>query len=298
MNINRLDFNLLKTFDAIYQERNVTNAAQKLGLAQSSMSNALSRLREQFDDPLFMRTPKGMEPTAKADELAGQVAEVLQAIQVMVEPKVFDPVTSEEQIDIAASDLAVMTLAPKLMPLLAARAPKLSLNFVPLEKRTVFSKLDDGSLSLAIGTFADVPAHFHRKTLMTEKFVCLLRKGNGAAGQPLTLDTYCQLPHVLMTLNADRVGVIDSALRNMGRKRKIVMTCAQFSPLADVVANTDIIATVPCSLTKFAERAGCEVHPLPIDMAPWDSELISSQRFQSSGLAKFLTGLFLEAAQS
>ena len=288
MNINTLDFNLLKVFDALYRERNVSRAGEHIGLAQSSMSNALSRLRDQFDDPLFQRTPQGMVPTQRAEELAPAVQQVLAQVSDMLVPAVFDPAQVDESVAIAASDLTVMTLAPALMSRLSGIAPGMQLNFIPLDKQQLFTQLDNGAVQLALGTFSKVPARFRRRTLYQDRFICIARREHPLLREPLTLEGYTQQQHLLMTLNADQTGVIDRELRKLGHSRRIAMTCAQFSPLAEVVAKTDLIATVPASLRGIAARAGCQLLPLPFEMADWDTELIVTQKFSASPLGRFL----------
>lgn len=293
VNINALDLNLLKVFNAIYQHRNVTNAAEQIGLAQSSMSNALSRLRIQFDDPLFQRSFGGVIPTEKADELAPQVKTILDNISSMIEPKIFDPSRASEQLVIAASDLAIATLAPALIPVLRKEAPGVSLRFVPLDKALAFEKLDAKAYDMVIGTFKDLPARFYRKRLQSESFICIASEENTGIGKTLSLEQFANTPHVLMTLKADQVGVIDSELKKLGHSRKIAMTCAHFLPLAEVVANSDLIATVPASLKNIAHRAGCKSYPLPFAMPDWDTELVVTQKFYTSNIGKYIMKLML-----
>lgn len=288
MNINALDLNLLKVFEALYLDRNVSRAGERIGIAQSSMSNALNRLRDHFDDSLFQRTPKGMEPTARAEQLAPQISLILQNVRLMLEPEEFVPALVQEHIHIAASDLAVMTLAPKLMAYLSEHAPGIRLHFVTLEKQKAFQQLDDASLQLAIGTFNKVPAHLRRKVLSQDSFMCVTRLDHPRMSNGLTLDLYCQLSHLLMTLKADQVGVIDQKLKTLGRKRHIAMTCAEFSPMVEIVANSDLVATLPLSLSHVAERAGCHCYPLPFDMDSWQSEMVCTQKFHSDPLGKFI----------
>lgn len=288
MNINTVDLNLLKVFAALYKERNVSQAGERIGLAQSSMSNALSRLRNQFDDQLFQRTPKGMEPTARAEELAPMVDLVLDNVGKMLTQPTFDPSSVSERIVIAAPDLSTMTIAPKLMAKLREKAPGIQLNFVPQDKQRLFSQLDTEEIQMAVGTFSSVPARFHRLTLKTYHFVCIARDSHPQINKRLTLKRYTELQHLLMTLNADNIGVIDSELKKLGTERNIAMTCAQFSPLIEVVATTDLIATVPSLLEDIATRAGCKVYPLPFEMPEWSLELIVSQKFYASALGKFI----------
>lgn len=294
ININTLDLNLLKVFHAIYKFRNVTNAANNIGLAQSSMSNALSRLRVQFNDPLFQRSAGGVIPTEKADELAPQIQEVLDHITLMIEPKSFDPMTANDKLVIAASDLAIATLAPILVPILREKAPMLKLNFVPLDKTNVFEKLDDGSYDMTIGTFKELPARYNRKHLKKEKFVCIASSQHSQLDGELSLKQFTEISHVLMTLKADQVGVIDSELKKLGHARTIAMTCAHFLPLVEVVANSELIATVPEALANIAKRAGCYTYPLPFSMSNWDTELVMTQKFNTSNLGTFIVKLILE----
>lgn len=298
MNINTLDLNLLKVFDALYKTRNVSHAGERMGIAQSSMSNALKRLRDQFNDPLFQRTPKGMIPTARAEQLAPHVQRILSELENLLEPTAFDPALVQGRITIAASDLAVTTLGSALVARLEVMAPYIQTNFLPLDKTEVFEKIDAGALDFALGTFAKVPAHMRRKTLSEDHFICIARAGHAQLSDELTLENYCRLKHVLMTLNADQTGVIDTALKKYGRRRYIAMTCAQFAPIVDIVAKSDLIATVPKSLSGHAIRAGCRCYPLPFAMAAWQSEVVCSQRFYSDPLGKFIVDLIGEVGHS
>ncbi|NHI00253.1 LysR family transcriptional regulator [Oceanimonas sp. MB9] len=297
MNINTLDLNLLRVFDALYRERNVSRAGERIGLAQSSMSNALNRLREQLDDPLFQRTPGGMEPTERAEQLAPGIQQVLQQLHSLLAPQVFDPATASGRIRIAAADLTVMSLAAPLMGRLSKQAPGMQLSFLPLEKASVFRQLDDRLIDLAIGNFSRVPAHLRRKTLSHEQFIVIARRQHPALQQRLTLEQYCRLPHALMTLNQDQTGIIDSHLKKRGLQRFIAMTCAHFAPLADVVGQTDLIATVPQSLLATAERAGCCSYPLPLPLDSWPLELVCTQGFYGANAGRFVTDMLMQVAR-
>ena len=288
MNINTLDLNLLKVFAAIYRTRNVSKAADSIGLAQSSMSNALGRLRNQFNDPLFHRSANGVTPTTRADQLAPQIKQVLSSVANMITPTEFDPLTIEDDVTIAAADSTITSLAPLLVPALRQKAPKLRLSFVPLDKRTIFEQLDQQRFHIAIGTFNDVPARFYRKHFAKEDFVCITNKENNLIEHPISTSQYVASDHVLMTLKNDSVGAIDIQLKKQGLSRNIVMTCAQFLPLVNVVANSDLIATIPSSLSNMAERAGCKVQALPFSTPSWSSEIIISQKWYASELGRFL----------
>lgn len=288
MNLNSLDLNLLKAFDAMYRERHVGRAGASIGIAQPSMSNALNRLRGHFDDPLFQRSPEGMLPTAKAEKLAPQIKSALAIVSQMLSPTAFDPKQLSADVSIAAADLMVINLAPPLIKHLKKEAPGLRVSFVPLDKRSVEQDLDDDVLTLAIGTFGKLPARFVRKTVMQDQFICITREGLLPPDATLTLDTYLELQHALMTLGGGFTGVVDHELRKLGKSRQVVMTGTQFALLPDIVAQTDLIATIPASLSHIATRAGCSIYTPPLDLSRWDIEMVQTRRSESDPLGQFI----------
>ncbi len=298
MNVNALDLNLLKAFDALYQERHVGRAGARIGLAQPSMSNALSRLRAQFDDPLFVRSPGGMLPTSRADALAPQVRQALELVAGMLQQPAFDPMTANDRLTIAAPDLIVLTLAPALMRLLEARAPRLRVSFLPLDKASCLDALEEEALDLVIGHFGTLPARIHRRAIRQDSFVCIARQGHPLVGDHLDLEGFLAARHALMTLSQDFEGEVDRALKRLGHRRDVVMSCAQFTALPDVIAASDLIATVPTSLTRIAIRAGCCVHPLPFDLHAWETEMIWTQKRQATPLGRLLVELVGEASRT
>lgn len=298
MNLNTLDLNLLKAFDALYRERHVGRAGEAIGLAQPSMSNALNRLRARFDDPLFQRRPSGMEPSARAEELAPKVKAALAIVSQMLEQTEFDPKLAEGQIVIAASDLAILRLAPGILAYYEENAPLLNVQFVPLLKTDLATKLDNEDVNLAIGTFGSLPARFHRRVVLPDSFMCIARKNHPLTANGLSLEAFLQARHFLMSLNNDKVGAVDRALKRMGKSRNVVMTCAQFALLPDIVARSDGIATVPKSLTEIAKRAGCDVFDAPLELPSWESEMIWTQKTAHDPLGRFVVQSVSQVASS
>ncbi|MCA0907716.1 LysR family transcriptional regulator [Ruegeria marisrubri] len=288
MNINAVDLNLLKAFDALYQERHVGRAGARIGLAQPSMSNALARLRALFDDPLFLRSPEGMLPTARADALAPQIRQALTLVAEMLHQPEFDPLRAEDHVTIAAPDLVVLTLAPALMRALECRAPRLKVSFQPLDKTRCVEQLENEEVELVIGHFGRLPARLHRRAVRSDEFVCIARQGHPAVGPDLSLEAFLTARHALMTLSRDFEGEVDRALKRLGHRREVMMSCAQFTALPHVIAASDLIATVPASLADAARKAGCEVFPLPIDMPTWQTEMVWTQKCQATPLGRFL----------
>ncbi|MBO9406839.1 LysR family transcriptional regulator [Shimia sp. R9_1] len=298
MNLNSLDLNLLKAFDALYRERHVGRAGSAIGLAQPSMSNALNRLRARFGDPLFQRGPEGMVPTAKAEVLAPQIQEALQVITRMLAPAEFSPATLDAEVSIAAADLTVTTLAPKLMGRLRETAPGVRVSFLPLDKRSFEQELDDDTLTLALGTFGRLPARFERQTVLKDHFICITRKGFLADGAPMSLDTFVSARHALMTLSGGFAGAVDRALGKRGHSRQVVMTVTQFALLPDIIAQSDMISTIPASLAKTAERAGCSVYDPPLELPSWDIDLIHTRKTTHDPLGRFIGDVVRETLET
>lgn len=288
MNINTLDLNLLKAFHALYEERHVSRAGARIGLAQPSMSNALSRLRAQFDDPLFQRSPQGMIPTARAETLAPRIQQTLSLVEEMLTPASFDPKLVDTRIRIATADLTMLTLAPQLMRTLEQTAPKLRVSFQPLDKTRSLDVLEAEDLDLIVGHFGQLPARFHRRALFQDQFQCIARHDHPRIGSELDLETFVNARHALMTLSHDFEGAVDRILKRRKLQRKVVMTCAQFTALPHVIAASDMIATVPATLADFARKAGCNVWPLPFESPEWETEMIWTRKWQASPLGQFV----------
>ncbi len=290
MNIKTVDLNLLKTFDALYRERNVTRAGNALGLAQPSMSNALNRLRALFDDPLFLRSPAGMQPTERAVQLAPAIGQALQDIRKLIQPaEAFDPETVELELVIACSDNLTLRIGPMLAAHLQQHAPGIDLRFVPIDKKNAFDVLDDRSVDILIGVFAQIPARFFQTALFGDEFVCIARSSHPHIKKNLTLKLFTQLSHVLMTLNADSSGAVDKALKARGLKRRVAMTTGQFLVIPDIVANTDFIASIPRSLAvDVAIRSGCKIYEAPLKLPEWTNSVVWSQSTNAATAKRYV----------
>lgn len=290
MNINTVDLNLLRVFNAIYKQRNVTKAGTALGLAQPSMSNALNRLRALFDDPLFLRSSAGMQPTERAELLAPAIEKALQDIRELIQPaEEFNPTTVEQEFVIASSDNLTLRVGPMLSAHLQQHAPGITLRFISLDKKNAFDVLDSGSVDILVGVFSQIPARFFQKDLFDDEFVCIARKAHPRIKKHLTLKLFTQLPHVLMTLNADRNGAVDKALKASGHNRRVAMTTGQFLVIPDIVASTDLIASIPRSLaTDVAVRSGCKIYAAPLKLPTWTNTAVWSQSTQASAVKRYV----------
>lgn len=296
--LDRVDLNLLVLFEAVYATRHVGRAAQRLNLTASAVSHGLRRLREMLGDPLFLRTPKGVAATARADELAASIGDILgrlRGVLASVEP--FDPATVRRRFVIGAPDAAIAVLA---MPLLAAtrrEAPGVDLSWMQLLPSTggqiptdawtpLLHGLDSRAFDLAVLPVGKVPARFEARTIYDEEFVVAMRKGHPFARRP-TLDAFCALDHLLVSQAGDAYGFVDALLAKKGRTRRVALTVPNFMMALALIAESDLVAALPRRLVALqGKRLGLSSVALPVKRAPDAIRVVVSKAgLQDAGVA-------------
>lgn len=241
--LRRLDLNLLIVFETLMHERSVTRAAEKLFLGQPAISAALARLRSLFDDPLFVRTGRSMEPTARAVEIFALLSPALDSISTAVSRAAdFDPATSTAVFRVGLSDDVEFALLPALLRRLRAEAPGVVLVVRRANYLLMPNLLASGEISVGVGYTEELPANAKRKTLRRSKPKLL--RADSVPGT-LSLDDYCARPHALVSFAGDLNGFIDDQLLKMGRSRKVVLAVPQFNGLGTLLAGTDLLSVVP-----------------------------------------------------
>ena len=262
--LRRVDLNLLIVFETLMHERSVTRAAEKLFLGQPAISAALARLRSLFDDPLFVRTGRSMEPTARAQEIATLLSPALDSISTAVSRAAdFNPATSSTVFRIGLSDEVEFALLPPLIKRLRAEAP----GVVLVVRRTNYllmpAMLASGEISVGVSYTAELPANAKRKTLRRSKPKVL--RADSVPGA-LSLDDYCARPHAMVSFAGDLGGFVDEELAKLGRKRRVVLAVPQFNGLGQLLAGTDLVAMVPDYTAAALTAAGglrAEDPPMP-----------------------------------
>jgi len=245
MNIKNFDLNLLRVFIAIYATRNVSKAAQQIGLTQAAMSNALRRLRDQCDDPLFVRSNGSMEPTVLATALAPSVKEALSVIErSFINSLGFDPCTSSRTFRLLTSDVGERVVLPKLMVALESVAPGICVEALRLSHVDYAQALRSGDVDLAIGNIAFLQRGFYQQLLFEDRYLCITRKGHPSVRGELTLSAYLAESHVV-SLAGSTDSLVESALASMQRRRNIKLTVTHYYGASAIVAESDLIATVP-----------------------------------------------------
>lgn len=265
-NLAKLDLNLLVALDALLSERSVTRAAQRIGIGQSAMSHALSRLRAAFSDEILTRAADGMRPTPRGLALVTPIRTALTQIEAIVAPEAaFDPATADVTFTLGIPDSTEVLLMPQLVARLQAVAPGVKLLLRSVDRLRILADLDNGRVDLGIGVFEDGQTHHKRRILNKENYLCVFNADLVGVNPPISLDDYVRLPHLLTSLVESAHGVVDEALAKIGRSRVIALTSPRFTVMPFVVRQAPVIATMHSRLAHFfAESMGLTVSPPPI----------------------------------
>jgi DNA-binding transcriptional LysR family regulator len=299
MNFNTLDLNLLRIFDVIMAEQNLTRAADRLATTQPAVSNALKRLRETVDDELLTRSARGMRPTARAEALWPAVRLALSTLESAMTPDTFDISQSSATFRIAMADSTAALLLPALMAAIKREAPNLNMRLVPLASRDPRPALVQGDIDLAIGSFPGVVAQMKgdqgsagavsHQCLYASEYVCVMRKDHPLAQQELDLDAYCGALHALLSFSGRALGPADEVLEKMGRKRRIALTVNQFFTLFQIVARSDLISIVPRHLIKANGMSDLViVKPVPFALPIVQVDMLWHERESRSPVHRWL----------
>jgi DNA-binding transcriptional LysR family regulator len=297
MDIRAVDLNLLKAFDALMSERAVTRAASRIGLSQPAMSHALSRLRSLFADDLFVRTPDRMEPTARAREIASLVSAAIEHIEAALNLGVgFDPAKSAGIFTAGMAEYAEVALVGRLARTFARQAAKATLRLTPVTGAEAAEQLENGAIDVAVSHLRALPSHIETKVLLHDPFVLIARRGHPHAAQPLSIEGYAALDHVLVSPRGDTSGAVDRALVEFGLKRRIALLVATYLALPAALAASDLVATVPQrAAQQIAAMAEIEILPLAIDLSVTVS-MAWHRRATSEPAQVWFRSLLIEAA--
>jgi len=252
MDSSKVDLNLLVALEALLAERNVTRAARRLGLSQPALSAQLARLRDLFGDPLFLPAQRGVTPTARATELEAPVRRALdQMREVLARGRGFDPATADLTVAIACSDYVQIAVIAPLALDLRVSAPDLRLAIRQLDGNLLGQQMQAGMVDLAVMTPATAPPALRTRRLFHERYVTIARRRHPKAKARLTLDDFTALDHVVVSPRGGGFGgPVDTALGKLGRKRRIAVSAASFLFVPELVARSDLIATVPERLVR------------------------------------------------
>ncbi|MGM9481494.1 LysR substrate-binding domain-containing protein [Roseateles sp. NT4] len=292
----RYDLNLLPVFLTLMEERSVTRAAQRLGITQPALSNALTRLRALLQDPLFIRERYGMQPTPKALELAPVIAEALASLDgLILGQQAFDPVKADQLVTLAPNSYVEFALMPAIVARLHERAPGMRLRLTPYGTDLAETGVISGSTALALGRFVDPPDNVVVQHLMNEGLACVVRADHPTVGNSLSKKQYEKLRHVnMLPPGRLRVGLFQ-ALERQGLKREVAVSVTHFLAIPEMVAVTDHCATLPNLICRRLEGdARLKVLPAPVDLGSFPVEMAWHVRYRHDPVHRWLRSLIAE----
>jgi DNA-binding transcriptional LysR family regulator len=259
LNWGAFDLNLLIVFDAVMRERSVTRAGARVGLSQPAMSHALARLRHVLRDELFIRTPQGMLPTGRAEEIAVPIRRALGDLQLSLHAAEFDPALATRTFRIAVDPYAAAVLAAPIVARCIALAPGLTLDIRASGSLDLTERLDRGDLDLAIGAPDPDGERFAHQPLLHDDFVAVLRGPAATLGA----DAFAALPHLEISTLDDDLRFVDHALAARGLKRRIALRMPYLSAGPVLAASPTVAALRRRMAERLAQAHGLEVLPLP-----------------------------------
>jgi DNA-binding transcriptional LysR family regulator len=257
----------LQVFDEIYKTRSVTRAAENLGIGQPAVSIALSRLREHFADPLFVRIGNTMEPTPLAGDLASSVRQALMTLEkVYAHRASFDPATSRRTFCISMTDISQLVLLPRLWAYLRQASPGVHIEIVPLSSDTA-RMLEAGEADLALGFMPQLEAGFFQQSLFRQRYVCVASADHPRVNNTLTTAQYEAEEHAVVTSSGTGHLILDQEIMRHGIQRNIALRVPNYLGIAFVVEQTDLLVTIPERLAQLLEGRGrFRTFSLPFEM--------------------------------
>lgn len=304
MNINSIDLNLFLVFQAIYATRSVTLAGDRLGMTQSAVSNALKRMRERFNDALFVRSADGMVPTPVAERLIAPIEEGIAClVQAVDQGRTFESETSSRTFRIAVNDIGQLVMVPELLSVARSIAPGVRFETVDVSVAEARQRMLHGQIDVALGSWEAMGPSFYQQRLFDETFVVLMSKASPlGTRERIELDDYLAAEHIAyrpqgttdsqLQQTLDRAGALD--------RRRVVLTAAHSLGLTSIVATSGLLLTAPARLAKAMVASRADLHSVdaPFEVRPFEIRQQWHERFhQDSGnrwLRELIFGLFHE----
>ena len=309
MNLKNIDLNLLVYLDVLLRERNVTRAAESLGISQPAMSNGLRRLRKLFSDPLLVRTSGGMSPTERAENLQPMIREVVTSIEKVVQPdRQFDAASADRVFRISVSDYSETTLLPHMLRRMRSEAPNITLDILT-PSDVSFQDLEQGGVDLVINRFDELPQSFHQMPIWRDSFSCIISHRNPIRNN-FNLETYLEAGHVWVSKTgmgigvgmepgaSQRLGWVDEALANLGKKRRIRVFTRHYMAAMRLAVLRDLIITLPSKAAKLLkDDPTVIILPPPFEIPEFELTMAWSPLLQHNPAHQWVRRLIADVAR-
>jgi DNA-binding transcriptional LysR family regulator len=289
MGLDTIDLPQLRALDALLRERNVTRAAERLGVSQPALSHTLAKLRAATGDALFVRTPRGVAPTPRASALGPELRAILSRLENLLDhaPE-FSPTRLKRSFVIGCADFVELRIIPELLATVAREAPDVDLLVRP-QSAVADEELESGRADLVVGVVTTRSAGLVAKKLFDEGFLTVARADHPEIGRTLDLDTYVRLHHAQIAPRGQPGGPVDDALAALGLSRRVSLRIPTFLPALDVVAKSDLVLTAPEGFLRDVSRThALRVHRPPLEIRPFPLTLVWHERLQHDPAARWL----------
>ena len=276
-----IDLNLLVVFHEVFQERQISSVAKKLGLSQPAVSNALARLRKNFDDELFVRTSLGMQPTPLALQLSEPIAVALVSItQALNQYEIFDAMVSKRHFKIAMTDVGELYFMPKLIELCRQLAPQIKLSTVRASSIDIKTEMETGRVDLAISAFDEISGALFQRRLFKQNYVCMFRQGHPLASASISTKDFLAAQHLIIASMESPYDKINQSLEKAGIKASAHFTVPHFVAVPYIISSTDLLVTVPQKLAEsFAAPFKLQYVKPPLRLPSLQTNVFWHRRF-------------------
>jgi DNA-binding transcriptional LysR family regulator len=289
-----LDLNLLPVFETLVRLRNVSRAAEELGMSQSTVSHALKRLRAFFGDPLFLKTGSGMQPTPRALQLLAPVQTVMETVRgELLVREGFDPATARRSFGVCLTDMGGLIFLPRLVARLRLATPGCTLRVLQVPMGQIAGALESGEADLALGSLHSVPEGLFQQQLFERSFVTIVNRGNRRIGETLSRERFFAMEHIVVSLSGRLDDAYDAVIDQGIEKRRIYLSTPHFLTVPMIIEqNPELIATVPRELaTKFARYKSIRMVETPVSVPPFGIRQFWHPRFQHDAANAWLRRL-------
>lgn len=296
MELTEIQLNQLRLVDALLANASISEAAEKIGMSQSAASHALARLRTELNDPIFIRTANGMQPTPYGARLAGSVKEALALLRGGLEQQPnFVPQSSTHTFTVIMSEVSQTLYLSKLVTRLAKEAPGTSVRIAPVPQKAPHLELESGEVDLAVGTFTQFIAGCRQKRVYREQYACIARAGHPIFAEGMTPNAFSESSHVIVDPTGYVHEQLSPILKHQGLARSAKVHVPTFHSVPEVVANTDLIAVMPKTLADFyATLLPLLVMPLPIAIPSYGVTMFWHERFHRDPKNRWLRNVFID----